>query len=168
MKESQVYLNFFKTNFRTILISTHLITAASLFYYSTIPSTYVASRIYEFPYNGQNLSQQIALSDTAVTLTRSLNIQQQLNLDNGVELKVTKIAPVVIKTDVESTNPQLVTPNMEKISSFLVPKYSLTVSGVDTQFEHQPNPWLFILVGLGVGFSLGILISLIRIYFKKY
>lgn len=168
MRESRIYLNFFKSNIPVIVLPSVITTAFGLYYYSTIPSTFVLSRLYEFSYNEQTLLQQIALSDTAVTLTRSLNIQSQLNMDPQVNLQVTKIAPVVIKTDIESSNAQLLEPNLQRVDNYLTGKYSLKKVGEDINMQHKPNIIFYILGSIAAGFSLGIFISLIKEYFKNY
>lgn len=167
MRESRIYLNFFRRNLVIIITPAVLGTIIAYFYVMQLPKMYVITRLYEMSYDKSNIAAQIALSDEAITEIRAANIQQSIGISPGTELIVYKPAPLSVYLILQSVNLSL-EGDLQKVDDYLVKKFPVKKIGVDITSEKKLNYLVFFLEGSLGGFLAGILISLIREYFWNY
>lgn len=167
MRESRIYLNFFKRNLVIIFTPLILGVVFAYFYMVGLPNMYVLTRLYEISYNKSNITAQIALSDEAITEVRSANIQQSIGINSGTGMTIYKPAPLSIYLILQSKNSNL-SNDLQKADNYLTNKFPLKKVGIDISTIKKPNyPIYFLEGGIG-GFLIGIFISLMQEYFRNY
>lgn len=132
-----------------------------------LPNMYVLTRLYEMSYDKNNVTAQIALSDEAITEIRAANIQKSVGVSPGTKLTIYKPAPLSVYLILQSVNSNL-SSDLEKVNNYLTYKFPLKKIGMDIATVKRPNYPLYFLEGIVGGFLVGILISLMREYFRNY
>lgn len=168
MRESRLFLNFFKNNFWLILTPTLILGLAGFYYQFSQPRQYQAGELLEMDYSDQNIPERIALTDQAVSLSRSEAIKLSKGISPFTKVEVFKSGPLAIQILVTGADPQRIDADLKKLDSFLDQKFPLKKIGVSTFNSARANFTLGALTGLGGGFLLGTLTSLIKEYFKSY
>jgi hypothetical protein len=166
MKESKLYINFFKKNLLLILIPT--LTLPLFVHYGTGYYTKLVSieRILEVKSSTNNTGEGNALADQAVKLLRSENIYKQLNLSS--EISVYKYAPAILKLEVSGQSSDQVKKDLSLINELLNSRYTISPLGEDIEDGYHVGAYVFPLLSIGTGFLLGVVLSLIKEYFKFF
>lgn len=119
-------------------------------------------------YNQEDVAQKISLTDEAVSVIRSENVNSQLGVSGNTTLSIFKPGPLLISLSISSTDRLSTQTVLNKSSDYLVSHYPAIIMGQDIFSIRKHNLLLGVGGGLTVGFLLGILISLIRGYFKNF
>src|SRR5438876_1166937 len=96
MQESKIYLNFFKTNSPILLATSVLGFCVGGYLGLHQPVIYSSSDLLIMDYNDNNIQDRVTLSDQAVSVIRSTQIQSRLSLYPGSKLAIYKVAPLAI------------------------------------------------------------------------
>lgn len=168
MRESKIYLNFFKRN-KWLILTPAFLLSLTFFSYQTVQQPRVhQSLLLEMEYNQENIQQRTVLLDEAVTLIRSAHLQNLLGLSGGNELVIFKQGPLVVNIDVGGKNTELVKSDLDKVKSFAVKNYPFKQIGVVFKYSQKTSELLYGLTGFTAGLLGGIFLSLVKTYFKKY
>lgn len=167
MRESRIYLNFFRRNLIIIFTPAVLGFVIAYLYISQLPNVNVVTRLYEMSYEKNNISDSIALTDEAITEIRSGNIQKSIGIDPKTQMIIYKPGPLSINLSIQSENLNL-GPDLQKADNYLSNKFSVKKIGMDIKTIKEPNYFIYFLTGSLGGFLAGILTSLLREYFKNY
>lgn len=119
-------------------------------------------------YSQTDVQQKIALTDEAVSVIRSANVESELGFAGKTYLSAFKPGPLLISLTVNSDNQTLVQTMLNKSSDYLRSHYQLTELGQDVITVKSPNLFLGTGMGLVVGFLFATLISLMREYFRNF
>lgn len=168
MKESRLYLKFFKDNLLIILLPALLLGVVSLFYQLSKPEDYKATRLFEVIYNLENVSEKIALTDQAVAMTRSLNLTRALDVGDNTQVVVFKPSPLSIQIEARSVGEAESVEAVNKLSIFLSQNYHVKELGQAMVLKEDKSLSFPTLLGFFAGMLAGLIFSLIRAYFKNY
>lgn len=167
MKESKLFLNFFKENILLLVLPAMFFGVAGYFYQQSKPSTYKIGQLFEANYSILEVPAKVALMDEAVTLIRSSNLQAELGIKNA-KVAVFKPGPLAIKIEAESQDREVLKSNLNKAEGYLVKNFDVKRVGIIDEQEIKPNLFLGGLAGLSAGFLLGFVVALTISYFKKF
>ncbi len=167
MRESRRYLKFFTSNGLLITVPAVLLSAGAFYYQNQQPAVEYRSILFEMPYTESNVQSQIQLTDQAISLLREKNIQQQVGA-TGSTILVYKTGPLAVKIESSSNNADVNKTNLDKLSNYLQQQFPVTQKGVIVSESRKSSPFLFAAIGTTVGLGLGILLSLIKVYFSLF
>lgn len=168
MRESRLFLQFFKKNFVIIFTITIIFSTAGYFIQSSSLKVFSYSRLFQLKYNFSDITQKNVLADEAVATLRSDNIRKQLEIGKGNRLVIYKTSPLSLKLEVSGKDKGAVQNDLEKLSEYLVSKFSVEEVGERTEAIINANILLGILGGSILGFIFGLLAALVKTYFEKY
>lgn len=149
MKESRLYLNFFKQYFIYFAIASLLFTSLGVLFQIQKPTEYKISRFMEILNTDEDISQKISLVQEAVTFARSQNIKQQLEINSDVT--IFNNSPLTVNVDVSNSDRTKINSDLSKISQLLETKFFFSKVGADVESYKTANYF----VGGLVGFALG-------------
>lgn len=168
MKESKLYLSFFKENLLLIVSPTLVLLLFSLYKAYYLPQIHIYHSLYEIKSGDVNFNRKIAEADQAVTLLRSENIKKSLNISEDVKVQAFRPAPLLIKLELRSAQMTILGDENLKYEPFLFNRYKAGKIG-ESYYSQELKPFLIYAVfGAGVGFLLGFFISLLKTYFRKF
>lgn len=167
MKESQLYINFFRRNLLIILTPIIVFLGLAFYYLQSLPQTFQYGQLFELNYTDQNASMKISQADEVVTLLRSRGLQSQLGVQ-PFALTIYKPGPVAIKVVSSSETSLASQKDISLVSSYLKQNYDLKEIGQLEFSQIYPNYLLVYLKALGVGVLVGLLVSLTKEYFQKF
>ncbi len=170
MRESRIYLTFLKESLPTLFICIFALSILAYIYslrYPIISQNY--TKVVEISHTDQDAPAKELEANNLVSLLRTQTLQQELRLDPSVKMKIYKDSPflIVISSGSNASHPSL-EENVNKLVSFSQAKYSLQLVGGTGFYYRSNNSNLFIIGSVFAGLFLGMLISLIRHYFKHY
>lgn len=168
MKESQLYLNFFKKNLLLLLIPVVLFSLIGFYIQTTKPVIYTESRVLETNIFEGDVQKKVLLIDQAVSTTRQPNVLAGLNQNSNVEMRLFKSAPLTVAVSATSQDPLVLKEGLDSMSSYLEEKYKLKVVGQDISSTNRPNVFYGILLGSLAGALCGLFISLVKTYFHSH
>lgn len=168
MKESAKYLKFFQRNIFILLAPLLLSMAVSALVINNYPTNYQIHSIFQIDYNETNISQKVAVVDQAVILVRSRNIQLELGVNEGVKVNAVKNAPLSLLLITEGGNKGDVSKAALSTNDFLKLHFDMQEVGRKVEGVVSPPYFLIVSFALGLGFLIGLLISLAKEYFKNY
>ena len=119
-------------------------------------------------YDEQNFNQRIVLADQAVTITRSQQLQSKLGISQESTVLVYKSGPVLVTIDSSGFNSQQLTADLNITVKSLQSSFPMTQVGNVVEYSRKTSEYIFLLGGLGIGFLIGLLLSLTKTYFQKY
>lgn len=164
MKESIQFINFFKKNSLYLLIPAILVGICAFSYSLTLPSKYLVSQSLEFNYQLDDVNTKVVLADQAVARLRAL-----ARLEEGdIEIYVFKPGPLLIQIDVKSSQQGLSMQTNKKYVNEVESTYQ--VKKVGNAYENVSDVAYpkYLLGGIILGFSLGLLIALVKNYLHNY
>lgn len=167
-KESRLYLKFFKEHILLILLPTAIFSLSGLYHELSKQPLYRANSIFEFNYNLSNFDNKATLVDEAVALIRSPNVQGELNLRDTSELIAHKRGPLIIDLAVTSISPTNAKDDHDKVAKYLSERFQVQKAGESILQDYKNFSYLGIFVYLFIGLSVGVSLSFIAEYFRKY
>ncbi|MBI4040161.1 hypothetical protein HY389_02295 [Candidatus Daviesbacteria bacterium] len=168
MRESRLYLSFLKDNLWLIFIPSVVVGLGAYAYQLKQPPKFHTSQLLQMDYNDKNIQDRIVLTDEAVTQIRSANLQGQLKVGTGERVNLFKPGPLSINLEVISGSKDRNLADISQINQFASAKFPLKTVGETVTIITKTPEVIFGLVGTTLGFALGILISLIRTYWRKF
>lgn len=168
MKESRLYLNFFKKNLLLLLLPVVLFSILGFYIQSAKSIIYSRTRILETDIFEEDVTKKVTLTDQAVSTTRSANVLSTLQISPNVEITLFKSAPLTVNLTASSRDPLPLKQSLDKVSVFLEEKYKLETLGQDTESINRPNLLYGTFLGAVMGALCGVIISLIKTYFRIY
>lgn len=166
MRESRLYLNFLKNNLLVLIVLS--VTGASIgwFYQLRQPTNIERSSLWEMNYNQTNVVDRIALADQAVTLMRSAQLSNKLQIE--ADLTAFKPGPLALTLTASSISLDQSQVALGRAEEYLKSHYPVSEVGQATTVTKPPNLMLGLSFGLMVGLTVGLIISLARAYFSYY
>lgn len=165
MRESSLYLKFFKENLVLILLPLLIFTVASFIYQGSKHPLYRSSILLQMQYTDTNVADRISLTDEMVAEARSAYLRGDFQLKPGESVNVFKPSPLSAEVSLISTYPSNdVTLVVSTLTSrFPAKQIGERIDSVQKSF----NP-ILIFIGSSVGLAIGLLISLTKSYFKNF
>lgn len=167
MKESLLFIQFFKKNLIILLASTLVGCVFGYLLNNQKPTLYTHHTLLELNYPDYRVEDRIILADELVVKLRSDNLERALGLKNNQNVKIYKPAPYAIKIEVVSDNYNLslIADNYKK---HVVENYQVTQIGEVYASSTRPSLSFDILLGLFFGLTIGMVISLVKSYLQNY
>jgi transglutaminase/protease-like cytokinesis protein 3 len=168
MRESRLYLQFFKDN-QLYFIALPLVLGSGLFFYQQQkPPTFHQSILLQMDYNEDNFERRAVLADQAVTITRSDQLQDKLGLSKEDRVLVYKSGPQLITIDSGGVNKDLVAKDRQTVTTSLQSAFPVTQVGNIVEYYQKTSEFIYAGIGIGAGLVLALIFSLIRTYFQKF
>lgn len=168
MKESKLYLSFFKKHLLFFIVPALIGVFIGVYYQSRKPVIYTKTQLLEITQDAGSVNDRIAIADQAVTLSRSENVKEFLGVDPRANVVIFKPSPFSISVSVSSSDQSLLQSNLNKEVGYLTVKFPTANVGNSVLSETRPNLLVAGAVGGIVGLFLGLLLSLIESYLKNY
>jgi hypothetical protein len=135
----------------------------SYFYLQQKP-VYTTEQVYELVSENISPTDKILIVDDVVGVLR-----EQMNYQSDVQhLYISRIPHFAVKVSLSSDDPQINREKLSHISRYISTKGNFNPIDEAVNLEHNPSLILFTLAGLLMGISVGVIISLIKLYLKKY
>lgn len=167
-KESQIYLGFFVSSLPIILVFGFTALFISIFYLNSKPQQYIGVEDFKMEYIDENLGDRINLTDQAVSEVRSQVLQNKIGVEELNDIKIYKSGPILINLTDTGENQESLNMDIKNINDYLTTNFPLSSVGTPV-YKLTPKPFLvFGLISFGIGSLIGLLISLIKSYFKNY
>ncbi len=119
-------------------------------------------------YGQTDVPQKISLTDQAVSVIRSENVNSKLGVSEKTSLTAYKPGPLLISLSISSSDQTSVQSVLNNASDYLVLNFPVTVIGQDTTSTIRPKLFLGLGIGIALGFLIGTLTALIREYFVNF
>lgn len=168
MKESQKYLSFFRRNTPFLIVPLLLALIASALVINNYPSRYQIQSLFQIDYDDTNINQKTVIVDQAVSSVRSKNIQLELRIKDGVKVNAVKNAPFSLLLITEGGSRDDVTQSTLFTKDFLNLHYEMVEVGQRVEGLIPPPYFLIVSLAIGIGLIFGLLISLVKEYFKNF
>lgn len=168
MKESRLFLNYFKNNIILILIPTLLV--AAVFYYFQWRQPYInlKSRLYILEHDQNNIEKAAALTDNFVSIIRNAHLKQEIGINKQSKVIAYKSGPLIIDITLANLDENQVGIDSAILESYIIKKYPINRIGHEISYTKKTSEWILGVTGLGIGFILGNILSLVKIYLSKY
>ncbi len=167
MKESSLYLKFLK-DFGVLFIFFGLIGCITSYYLlSKVPTSYIAERLYEFPYTLDNAAAVEKDSEQVVSVLRAPQLKEELGIQESL-ITVYKPGPFSLTLQVKSQNAENAVNSLSVISGYLLSKYQVNEIGKDIFFIEIKPTARYLFSGLISGEITALLFSLLISYFRRY
>ena len=165
MKESELYIQFVKRNFVSLIIPIILCLLISVYFYAEVPSRVKITQTFKMQYSLENIDTILALADQAVAQLRT---QRFGELFGGAEVSIFKSAPLNIS--IEATSPHRDTSYalLLKETEYLRQNFSIEELTSPEITLVEPSLFKYLISGLIIGGLIGLIISLTREYLKNY
>lgn len=144
-----------------------IFTIFAYIFYTHQPTFYKVGVLYEFSYTQENVQKKVIEADEAVATLRTNNLKSGLNFDQQSKLIIFKPGPISLKLEIENPNKDLAQKDLEKSENFLIQKYDLKKIGLGDFKKNYPNV-IYPISIITLGFLIGLIVSLVKEYFKKY
>lgn len=168
MKESKLFLNFFKKNLLLILLPLVIFSILGFYIQSSKPVVYLQTRVLEADIFKDDVTKKVLLIDQAVSTTRSANVITTLDIPEEVDINLFKSAPLTVNLTASSKDPLHLKEGLDNVSDHLMDKYKLNVVGKDIESSEKANLLYGLFLGTVIGAVCGLIISLIKTYFRAY
>lgn len=165
MRESQLFLIFFKKHLVSLILLIILGCLTSIYFYSSEPSQTKISQSFKLEYALENINDTVILADQAVTELRS----QQFDLgfpDSGATIY--KSGPMTISIEVLARDRNIGYGLLLKETEYLRKNFSAGALTEPQLSLVEPNLFKYLLTGALIGFLAGLSFSLTREYLKNY
>lgn len=168
MKESQVFLNYFRKNAVLIIIPT--IFAFSAFYYYQLRQPFLnfKSKLYILDYNQDNIEKVQLLTDNFVLIIRDTHLKKQMGITEQSKVIAYKTGPLTIDVTLANLDENQAQKDSESLENYITNQYPINRMGHEVTYAKKTPEWILAMIGLGIGFILGNTLSLIKIYLSKY
>lgn len=168
MKESRLFLNYFKKNTVLILIPTFIV--ATSFYYFQLRQPYInlKSRLYVLEYDQNNIEKVILLTDSFVSIIRNTHLKEEIGINKQSRVVAYKSGPLTVDITLVNPDENQAERDSAILESYITKKYPINTVGHELSYTKKTPLWILAIIGLGVGFILGNILSLIKIYLSKY
>ncbi len=166
VKESDLYLSFFCTNFKQIILP-----ATFLMIAFTVLGLLQPVQLHDnvlMQINGTDPGNRQILADQAVAEIRAANIIKGLGLDNKTKVVVYKSGPYLLNIDTTNKNGSLAQEDLRKSADYLMKNFSAGIVSKEISYSQRPPVWLFTLVGFACGSILGIVFRAAKFYLQNY
>lgn len=167
MRESRLYLNFFKKNLLVFALFGLTSLGIGFAYQTRQPVQVELTSLWQMDYDQTNVSERIALTDQAVTLVRSANLKSSISSPD-VKIAVYKPGPLAIEIKTTGQVERVVAEVHRQFADYLISHFPVKQIGQEVVAYQQPQLVLGASLGLMVGLGIGLLISLIKTYLEKY
>lgn len=168
MKESYLFLNYFKKNTVLILIPTLIV--AAVFYYFQWRQPYInlKSRLYILEYDQNNIEKAALLTDNFVSIIRDAHLKEEIGINKQSKVIAYKTGSLTIDITLANLDENQAAKDSDILESYIVKKYPINRIGHRLSYVEKTSEWILAIIGLGIGFILGNILSLIKIYLSKY
>lgn len=168
MKESKVFLGFFKQNIVIIFISALLtpVCLVSFFYYQ--PNVWEAASLHQFKYDELNINQRVIETDQAVSVLRSNFLPEKLGIPEDVEINVYKPGPLGVQITTRSISSDKSKIALQLLNSYLEANFPVEVVFVGNSSIVDKRLEIIAILSFCVGAVLGVFISLVKTYLKNF
>ncbi len=167
IKESQLYISFVQSFFLMLISTTLIGLLVGLWLAVGLKSSYSAQRLFQFPYTEQNAVFVEKQSNEAVSVLRSSQLKEDLGIQQS-QVIIFKPSAFLISIQVVNENAEEAVESLSKLVGFFSQSYLVTEIGSITLTTIQPPFLRFLTLGSLVGFLLGLFLSLVISYFRKY
>ncbi len=165
MKESEVYINFFRRNIWIILLPLVTGLILSTIFYALAPEKARLEQVFRIEYQVENADVKIALADQAVAETRAQKFNQAFPETKAI---IYKSAPLLIAIEVDSPSREDAYDVMLRINDYLDKNFNVAEAAPLVVSAVQPLGLKFLLSGILGGFLAGFAIALFLEYRKNY
>lgn len=166
LRESRLYIDFFRKNLLIILIPALFGIGSALYAYNQAEEVKVIEQVFEFEYDRQLANFVEKQSDEAVALLRSKQQMQGLGIKE--KLIVFKPGPFLVKIQAKGINKQQIAADLEKANSYMINTYPVSNFGEPVLYSEKPQLWRFLMLGFLAGLGVGVISSLTVSYFRYY
>lgn len=161
MKESRLYLNFFKENLQLIIIPSLIGAALGVWLFFTEPPTYNA--VGTLKVNVSNLIDSSSVADQVVANLRA--VEGKDIAAKGRNLSVYKSGPDTI--ELSANGGTQIAEDLDRVIKEAEDNFSVRRLG-KISFDENNRYYIMFLLYPMIGFGGGILLALIRTYIKKF
>lgn len=165
MKESALFINFFKRNSGLLAIPLFLGLVLSVYFYAQAQTKIQISQAFNMSYNLENINIVLALTDQAVTQTRIQNFQNFYPDSNAI---IYKSSPLTVMIETQALTKEIAYELFLKESGYLRQNFSVTELTQPQIITLEPSLLKYLISGLLLGFLVGLITSLVREYFRNY
>lgn len=167
MKESALFLNYFKKNTVLILIPTLIVAAAFYYFQWRQPYINLNSRLYILEYDQNNIEKAALLTDSFVSIIRNAHLKEEIGINRESKVIAYRSGPLTIDITLANLDENQSRLDSEILEGYLK-KYPINRIGSELSYVKKRAEWILAIIGLGIGFILGNILSLIKIYLSKY
>lgn len=168
MKESYLFINYFKKNTVLILIPTLIVAAAFYYFQWRQPYINLKSRLYILKYDQNNIEKAALLTDSFVSIIRNAHLKEEIGINKQSKVIAYKSGPLTIDITLVNLDENQAKLDSDILESYIVKKYPINRIGHELSYAKKTSEWILASIGLGIGFILGNILSLIKIYLSKY
>lgn len=167
-KESVIYLKFLKDNLPLFITCLFLGLAVGYGHFSLKSPKFKTAGFYEFSYHENNIQSKITESDQAVAVLRSKALQTQLAVDDTNTILIFKPGPVSLSLEVISSTQEEAKSALGKLSDYLTSHFQVTMLGAVLTTQFKSPLYIFLLIWVFISLLFGVIIALIKAYFKNF
>lgn len=168
MKESRLFLNYFKQNTVLILIPTLIVATAFYYFQWRQPYINLKSKLYILEYDQNNIEKAALLTDSFVSIIRSSHLKEEIGINKQSKVIAYKTGSLTIDITLANLDENQAAKDSTILESYIVKKYPINRIGHEVAYAKKTTEWILAIIGLGIGFILGNILSLIKIYLSKY
>ncbi len=168
MRESRVFINFFKNNLKTIFIIGAVLSLLAAFLAESVPDRWKVVSLYQFEYTDENINQRVIVTDQAVTLLRSSQLQEELKIPQNVKATIYKSGPLAISMTTESSTKEAAQFAISSYNRYIEANFPVRVVGSGNLELVSRNTLIAAAIGFIVGALLGVFVSLVKLYLKNF
>lgn len=140
------------------------------FYYFQWRQPYInlKSRFYILEYDQNNIGKAVLLTDSFVSIIRSSHLKEEIGINKQSKVIAYKTGPLTIDITLANLDENQAAKDSAILEEYVVNKYPINRIGHEVSYTKRTSEWILAIIGLGVGFLLGNILSLIKIYLSKY
>lgn len=167
IKESTIYLNFFKS-FWWLLLALAIVGGALGFQVSSKQEVVHTTQVQlEVEHDPAQITQRAQIADEVVGVLRSQVIQDNLKISPASRVVVHKNGPLLINLVVENPNLEVSSLEAFKLRDYAVERYQVEDLGASFS-DKQGDIYLMSLIGTGIGLLIALTASLFKTYLSNY
>lgn len=164
MKESRLYLAFIKRNILLLLLPALLGLIVSMYFFAQVKTLTKVNQSFKMAYTLDNIDTVFALTDQAVSELRTLQVEEMETASTNIY----KSAPLSVTIEVSSDNSEKAYQQLIKRTGYLNSNFQVIELTKPQVSQIEPGFSKYFIAGIAGGFLLGLIIALIREYFKNY
>lgn len=161
MKESAIFINYFKNNTVIILIPTFIVAAALYYFQWRQPYINFKSRLY-------SIEKAALLTDNFVSIIRDAHLKEEIGINKDSKVIAYKSGPLTVDITLVNLDENQAAKDSAILESYIVKKYPINRVGHELSYAKKTTEWILAIIGLGIGFIFGNILSLTKIYLSKY
>lgn len=163
MKESRLYLAFIKRNILLLLLPALLGLIVSMYFFAQVKTLTKVTQTFKMAYTLDNIDIILALTDQAVSELRTLQTDEPETVS-----RIYKSSPLSITVEETSVNSEIAYEQLINRTAYLNSNFQVIELTKPQVSQIEPGFSKYFIAGLAGGFLLGLIITLIREYFKNY